>query len=73
MIIMIIIIKNTSDQYLGRFFDIVSRDPSVSKSNWFHVDIFQNFFIKWGYILWIPHKRSTVFLKFEISTGYFSN
>jgi hypothetical protein len=28
-------------QYLRRFLDTINRDPSVSKSNWLHVDILQ--------------------------------
>ena len=30
---------------------IISRDPSVSKSNRLHVDIIQFFFVKMGYTL----------------------
>ena len=35
----------------GRFLGINGQDPSVSKSNWLHVDIFRLFFIDLRYIL----------------------
>ena len=34
------------DQCPGRFLGIVGRDPSVSKTSWLHVDIFQFLFIR---------------------------
>ena len=40
-----------NNQCLGRFSGIIGQDPSVSKSNHLHVDIFRLFLVKWGYIL----------------------
>ena len=34
----------------GRFMGMIGQYPSVSKSNWLHVDLFRFFFIKLGYI-----------------------
>ena len=36
--------KTINEQYLKRILDIIGWDPSVSKSNRLHVDIFQFFF-----------------------------
>jgi hypothetical protein len=38
----------------GKFLGIVGQDPSDSKSNWLHVDIFYFFFIHLRYISQIP-------------------
>jgi hypothetical protein len=47
----------------GDFFSTVGLDPTVSKTNWFHVDIFCVFFIKLGNILYISLNRPVIFLK----------
>ena len=57
----------------GRFLGIIGWDPSVSKSNWLHLDIFRFFFIHLRFILWNPLSRWVVFLKFWISPGYLLN
>ena len=41
----------THKQYLGRFLDIIGREPSVSKTNRLHVDTFQFSFIDSRYVL----------------------
>jgi hypothetical protein len=60
-------------QWLGRFLGIIGWDPSVCKSNRWHVDIHRFFLIKLGYILQIPLKWSVIFLLSWTSTSYFSN
>ena len=62
-----------SHQCPGRISGIVSWNPSVSKSGWSRIDIFQFSLFKAGYILWIPLRWWEIFLKFWASTGYFSN
>ena len=53
---------------------IIGWDPSVSKCNHLHVDIFQFFFfIILGYIPWNTPKWSVIVPKSRTSTGYFSN
>jgi hypothetical protein len=47
----------------GKFLDIVGQDPSNSKSNRLHVDIFRFCFIHLKYIPRIPLKRSVSFMK----------
>jgi hypothetical protein len=61
-------------QCLGSFWGlVVGQNPSDSKSNRLHVDIFQTCFIHLRHILQIPLKRSVNFLKCWTSTGYSSN
>ena len=38
-------------QFSGRFLRMVGQNPSDSKSNWLHVDIFWFFYIQLRYIL----------------------
>ena len=52
-----------SSQCLGRFLGIISPYPSVPKSNRSDVDIFHFSFIKSGYILQTPPKRSVSLLQ----------
>ena len=52
---------------------IVSQDPSDSKSNRLHIDIFPFCFIHLRYILHIPLKWMVIILKSRTATGYFSN
>jgi hypothetical protein len=52
---------------------IIGRYPSVSKSNWLHVDIFWFFFIDMLNILYISLDWAIFFLKSWITTSYFSN
>ena len=66
-------IAGCPEQWLGRFSDIIGWDPSVCKSNRLHIDILRFSFLILGYILWIPLKRSVIFLQSWTSTGYFSN
>ena len=56
---------------LGRFLGI---DPSVSKSNRLHINIFRILLINLRYIPWIPLKWWAILLKYWwTSTSYFSN
>lgn len=57
----------------GRFLGIISEDPSVSKINWCHGDIFRFFFTKLLNILYIPLHGSVSFLRSWMWTGYFLN
>ena len=58
----------------GMILDISSWDPSVSKFNRLHVDMFRwFFFINLRFILHIPLKCSVIFLNFSTSIGHFSN
>ena len=57
----------------GKFLGIFGQDPSDSKSNRLHVDIFQCCFIHLRYILHIPLKCLVIILKSWTSTGFFSN
>ena len=58
---------------LGRILGIVGWDPSDSKSNRLHVDIFRFFFINLRCIFYNPLEWWVVFLKSWTSTAYFSN
>ena len=70
-------------QWLGRFLGITTGwYPSVCKSNRLYVGILRFSYIKLGYFLYIPLKRSAIFLQSSTSTdnstgststGYFSN
>ena len=40
--------KETLGLMSGKFFNIVGQDPSDSKSNWLHVDIYRFFFDSFG-------------------------
>ena len=61
-------------QCLRRFLGIISQNPTVSKSNRFHVVIFQFFsLIIWGIFRMIFLTWSVIFLKSWTSTSYFSN
>jgi hypothetical protein len=53
----------------GRFLGIINQDPSVSKSNWLHVNIFwfsSEESINFWYILYIPLEWSISLLKSNI-------
>ena len=56
----------------GEFLDIISHNPSVSKSNRLHVVIFWFSSLVWGIFYRFP-KWLVFFLKSWFSTGYFSN
>ena len=56
-----------------KFWGIVGQDPSDSKSNQLHVDIFRFCFNHLRHILQIPLKWSAILLNSPTSTGYFSN
>ena len=61
-------------QWPGRFLGITTGwDPSLCKSNRFHVHILRFSCIKLGYIQEIPLKWSVILLQSWTSTGYFSN
>ena len=62
-----------SGQCPGRCLRIIGRDPSVSKSHRFHVDIFQFASLELGYILQIPLKWWVILLNPWASTGSSSN
>ena len=57
----------------GENLSITGQDPSVSKSNQLHVDIFRFSFIDLRYIPQIPLKVSADLLKFCTSTGHSLN
>ena len=66
-------LKTTNEQYKERVLGIIGWDPSVSKSNRLHVDIFRLFFANLRCILLIPLKWWVIFLKSWTSIDYFSN
>ena len=58
----------------GKFLGILGQDPSVSKSNQLHVDIFHFYFIHSRHVLlYGPLQRSITIPKSPTSTGYFSH
>ena len=78
----IITVKSKNEAYtklsvfkslLRNLLDIVGQDPSDSKSNRLHVDIFRFCFIHFRYIPQIPLKWSVLLLRSWTSTGYISN
>ena len=58
--------------WLGRFLGIIGWDPSVGKSDRWHVDNLWFFYINLRYIPYIPLKWSVILMKSWTSTGYFS-
>ncbi len=69
MLTIMLIIDPRMGHRPGIFLGIISQNPSVSKSNQLHVDIFCFIIIyKLTYIPKIPLKWSIVFLKFGTST-----
>ena len=57
----------------GRVLGILCQNPSISKSNQLHVEIFQFSLINLKYNSWISLKRFITLLKSRASTNYFSN